>query len=34
VNGCLGTMAGGEVVKRNFAGDRMVFFYVENVVQF
>lgn len=34
VNGYLGTMAGGEVVKRNFAGDRMVFFYVENVIQF
>jgi len=34
VNGYLGRMAGGDVVKRNFAGSRLVFFYVESVIGF
>ena len=34
VNGYVGWMRGGDVVRRTFAGDRLRFFYVENVVRF
>jgi hypothetical protein len=34
VNGYVGTMKGGAVVRSLFAGDRLTFFYVENVVMF
>jgi hypothetical protein len=34
VNGYLGRMAGGPVVRSLFAGDRLTFFYIENVVGF
>jgi hypothetical protein len=34
VNGYAGTIAGGDVVRGNFAGDRLGFFYVENVLAF
>ena len=34
MNGYLGWMKGGEVVRRTFAGDRLVFFYLENVLSF
>ncbi|MCA1583657.1 MAG: alginate export family protein [Acidobacteria bacterium] len=34
VNGFIGTMWGGDVVRRLFAGDRLTFAYVENVVRF
>ncbi|MGE0041320.1 MAG: alginate export family protein [Vicinamibacterales bacterium] len=34
VNGYLGWMKGGPVVRRSFAGDRLLFGYVENVLHF
>lgn len=34
VNGYLGTIRGGEVVRNNFAGQTLVFGYLENVVAF
>jgi Alginate export len=34
VNGYAGWMQGGDVVKRLFAGKRLLFFYVENVLSF
>ena len=34
MNGYLGWIKGGEVVRRLFAGDRLVFFYVENALSF
>jgi hypothetical protein len=34
VNGYFGAMAGGDVVRNLFAGDRLTFFYVENVLTF
>lgn len=34
VNGYVGWMKGGAVVKRLFAGDRLTFFYLENVLRF
>jgi hypothetical protein len=30
----LGWMKGGEVVRRSFTGDRLVFFFLENVLAF
>jgi hypothetical protein len=34
MNAYLGWMKGGEVVRRTFSGDRLVFFFVENVLAF
>lgn len=34
VNGYLGWMRGGDVVRRTFAGDQLTFFYLENVLRF
>ena len=34
VNGYWGVMAGGDVVRNLFAGDRLTFFYLENVIAF
>jgi hypothetical protein len=34
LNGFVGVMRGGEVVRRTFAGSTMTFAYVENVLQF
>jgi hypothetical protein len=34
VNGYAGRIAGGEVVRNLFAGDRLTFFYIENVIGF
>jgi hypothetical protein len=34
MNAYVGWMKGGEVVRRNFVGDRLVFFFVENVLSF
>ena len=34
VNGFVGTMWGRDVVRRLFAGDRLTFFYLENVLSF
>jgi hypothetical protein len=34
VNGYLGTIAGGPVVDRTFAGDELTFFYLESVISF
>jgi hypothetical protein len=34
VNGFLGIMRGGEVVRRSFAGSTMAFAYLENILQF
>jgi hypothetical protein len=34
MNGYLGWMKGADVVRRTFAGDRLVFFYLENVLSF
>lgn len=34
VNGYVGRMWGGDVVRQSFAGDRLTFFYLENVIAF
>jgi hypothetical protein len=34
VNGFVGTMWGGDVVRRSFSGDRLTFFYLENALAF
>ena len=34
INGYVGWMKGGDVVRRTFAADRLVFFYLENVLSF
>ena len=34
VNGYIGVMKGGDVVRRTFSGDWLTFAYLENVVQF
>jgi Alginate export len=34
VNGYLGTIAGGPVIDRSFAGDQLTFFYLESVIAF
>jgi hypothetical protein len=34
VNGYIGVMKGGSVVRRTFAGDWLTFVYLENVVRF
>lgn len=34
VNGYVGRMWGGDVVRRSFAGNRLTFFYLENVLSF
>jgi hypothetical protein len=34
INGYAGVIRGGDVVRATFAGDRLRFAYVENVIQF
>jgi hypothetical protein len=34
INGYVGVMRGGDVVKRTFAGDRLMFAYLESVLTF
>ena len=34
INGYLGTMWGGDVVKQSFVGNRLTFWYIENVIRF
>jgi hypothetical protein len=34
INGFVGVMRGGQIVRRSFAGSTMIFAYLENVLQF